>query len=86
MIFEAALPSTSLFDVGSFDNLDGDEPEEMEPDTGLGTASNLEILLTPEIRTVVMPSNSRTTNRAANDMEIKLRTEQAEGYLSGLQE
>jgi len=86
VIFEAALPSTSHFDVGSFDNLDGDEPEDTEPDVGLGSASNLEILLTPEIRTVVMPSTSRTKNRSAFDMEIKLRTEQAERYLSSLQE
>jgi hypothetical protein len=33
-----------------------------------------------------MPSTSRTKNRAANEMEMELRTEQAEWYLSGLQD
>lgn len=86
MVFEAGLPSSSVFDEASFDNLDGDEPEDGEPETGSGTASNLESFLTPEIRTVVMPSKARTSNRAAHDMEIKLRTEQAERYLSSLQD
>ncbi len=83
------LPSTSHIDMGDFDDLDDVEPE-LEQQTGpepqRSTVSNLEILQTPEIRTNMMPSTSRTANRAAQDMEMDLRKQQAKRYLSGLKE